>query len=220
MTETLRDLRQKIDQLDDDILALVRERLSLSAAISAAKQRTDIFRPGREAEVMHRLIAQAPEVDPAIIISIWRQIVSGSIAQQDGTTHMAVEAQSLPTAIWQFGCAMQMDPCVDMSGVMAAMDAGTPLGMVSCETAPTLAAALYASNGRYIIARTPLFAIDAVHPSYILGTGLPDESGNDASVFALSDEDGHQLVEVAGVVDDAAAAGLPETAKLIGRIAC
>lgn len=220
MTETLRDLRQKIDQLDDDILALVRERLNLSAAISAAKQHNDIFRPGREAEIMHRLTAQAPEVDPAIIVSIWRQIVSGSIAQQDGTTHMAVEAKSLPTAIWHFANAMQIDHCSDLAGVMAAMDAGTPLAMVPCDAAPALAAALYACTDRFIIAKTPLFAVDAVHPSYILGRGLPDESGNDASIFALPDDEGYQLVVVAGVAADATDAGLPELAKLIGRIAC
>ena len=220
MTDKLRDLRQKIDHLDDEILGLVRARLSLSAAISAAKNGSGIFRPGREAQVMHRLCAQAPEIAPATILSIWRQIVSGSIAQQDGTIQLAVHTDSLSTALWHFGDAMRVDECADLDAAMAAMDGGAALAMVPCDLASDVAETLYKAADRFIISRTPLFAVEGVKPSYIIGAHLPDQSGQDQTVFALPQDKGVDLVFGDGSCTNAADAGLPDTAKLIGLIAC
>ena len=47
MTDKLSELRQTINQLDDEILALVRRRMLLAADVIAAKNGGAAYRPGR-----------------------------------------------------------------------------------------------------------------------------------------------------------------------------
>ena len=54
--EQLAAIRQKIDQIDTELLALIKNRMALSAEVSQTKGPDDaIFRPGREAEMFARL---------------------------------------------------------------------------------------------------------------------------------------------------------------------
>ena len=81
MTDKLSDLRQTINQLDDDILALVRRRMELAADVIAAKSDSVAYRPGREAEVIKRLIAAAPGLPAQLVANVWRQLMTASTSR-------------------------------------------------------------------------------------------------------------------------------------------
>ena len=85
MTDHLNDLRATINRLDDEILALVQRRMTLAGDIIAAKQGRAAYRPGREAAVIERLAAAAPDLPRQLVANVWRQLMTASTALQDGS---------------------------------------------------------------------------------------------------------------------------------------
>jgi len=85
-------LRSRVDQIDDQILNLVIERAGLSGAIAAAKANqaglTDsagalAMRPGREAQVLRRLInASKGRLDPILVAEVWRNLMTSNLRAQ------------------------------------------------------------------------------------------------------------------------------------------
>ena len=82
---TLDELRRKIDEIDDELHDLLMQRTEIVAAIGALKKndRVPALRPGREATILRRLIARHKGPLPrALIVRIWRELLSGTIALQ------------------------------------------------------------------------------------------------------------------------------------------
>src|ERR1044071_3289757 len=84
MTETpksLDDLRQEIDRIDDAMHRLLIERGSIIDALVKVKRTGETgsaFRPGREADMMRRLVARHSGRLPfSAVEHIWRTIISG-----------------------------------------------------------------------------------------------------------------------------------------------
>lgn len=68
--------------LDDRILALLMDRAAIVERVAATK-RGGPLRPGREAAIIRRLLAQhAGPLPPSAIVRIWREIFACSVAQQ------------------------------------------------------------------------------------------------------------------------------------------
>jgi len=84
----LKDLRTQIDALDDQILALLEERLALSSDVAEVKNGTGaaLYQPAREKELIQRLQARAPDLPPEIIKAIFRQITAASLYLQKPQT--------------------------------------------------------------------------------------------------------------------------------------
>jgi chorismate mutase / prephenate dehydratase len=82
---SLDDLRRQIDEVDDALHDLLMRRADVVAAISSLKKGngTPALRPGREAAILRRLLArhQGP-FPPAMLMRIWREILSGTVAMQ------------------------------------------------------------------------------------------------------------------------------------------
>jgi chorismate mutase len=80
---TLDALRAEIDACDDALLALLGRRAGVVARLaqSAAKPAGTVLRPGREAAILRRLIAQGGPA-PGAVVRIWREIFASSLAQQ------------------------------------------------------------------------------------------------------------------------------------------
>lgn len=106
-------VRARIDEVDSELLRLIDERASLAVVVAAAKRAAgdgDKFglRPGREAQVMRRLLAKARQAaTPALIVRIWRELIGDSLSRQ-GPFHLAVwggkaEARTLEMARRRFG---------------------------------------------------------------------------------------------------------------------
>ena len=94
MAEILADLRVQIDALDSQLVDMLAARLELSRKVSAAK--TDngpVFRPAREAQLLTRLLADAPAGLQPLIPVVWRAIISSSIAEQRPNFTIAASAQ-------------------------------------------------------------------------------------------------------------------------------
>jgi chorismate mutase-like protein len=96
-------LRQEIDGIDDAMHDLLVRRATLVAGVAAAKARegarSPLFRPGREAAIMRRLIGRNRQpLPPDVVIRIWREIISA-------LTHLQ----------GPFGVAASTPKCVDLA---------------------------------------------------------------------------------------------------------
>jgi chorismate mutase len=85
----LESLRRAIDALDDRLLGLIEQRLAVSAAVAALKDAAGDgllkMRPGREAAVISRLVAQARRAPPEMIAQLWRAMMSYGLQAQHRT---------------------------------------------------------------------------------------------------------------------------------------
>ncbi|MEM7224811.1 MAG: chorismate mutase [Pseudomonadota bacterium] len=81
---SLNDLRKEIDAIDGALQDLLIQRTSLAQSIAAAKGDTSVFiRPGREAQVVRRLVARHSGAFPkAALVRLWRDIISAVTALQ------------------------------------------------------------------------------------------------------------------------------------------
>ncbi len=79
------DIREAIDQLDCQLVALLAERQKMIAAASKVKPSRDNIRdPERIEEVIKLVLQQAEKVglDAAIAEPVWRQLIESSIAYE------------------------------------------------------------------------------------------------------------------------------------------
>ena len=79
MTQDLAALREQIDQIDDQLLALLDQRMELAKQVAQAKQETGkaIFDPEREKQLFERLEQKLADkhYDSEKIIKIWEPIL-------------------------------------------------------------------------------------------------------------------------------------------------
>ena len=219
MSDKLHELRDAIDQIDAEILQLIAHRMTLSDEVIAAKNGEAAFRPGREAALVRRLAAMESDMAPAVLLGIWRQIMAASLTRQNKDVTFAVHQAALPAAIWHMGSALTARHCDDFDAVLALLDtARCRYGLVPATTDDTaLAQAICATPKIYIMARTPLFPIPTVTPAYILADYLPDESGDDISLFAVPRaDDSLQILAVEGYFDDHLPEACGPAARLLG----
>lgn len=219
MSDKLHELRDAIDQIDAEILQLIAHRMTLSDEVIAAKNGEAAFRPGREAALVRRLAAMDSDMAPAVLLGIWRQIMAASLTRQNKDVTFAVHQAALPAAIWHMGSALTARHCDDFDAVLALLDtARCRYGLVPATTDDTaLAQAICATPNIYIMARTPLFPIPTLTPAYILADYLPDESGDDISLFAVPRaDDSLQIVAVDGYFDDHLPEACGPAARLLG----
>lgn len=106
-------VRARIDQVDAELLRLIDERASLAAAVAQAKRAAGDggkfgLRPGREAQVMRRLLGrERAAATPALIVRVWRELIGDSLSRQ-GPFELSVwggkaEARVLEMARRRFG---------------------------------------------------------------------------------------------------------------------
>jgi chorismate mutase/prephenate dehydratase len=77
MSEFLKQHRDKIDAIDEQLLGLVNERAQLAREIGALKNGGPIYRPEREAQVLRRLLEQNKgPLSGEAVTAIFRQIMA------------------------------------------------------------------------------------------------------------------------------------------------
>ena len=219
MSEKLHELRDAIDEIDTEILQLIAHRMTLSDAVIAAKKGEAAFRPGREAALVRRLAAMHSNIEPVVMLGIWRQIMAASLTRQNKDLIFAVHQAALPAAIWHMGSALSARHCDDLDSVLAELEsASCRYGLVPATADDTvLAQAVCAAPKIYIMARTPLFPIPTVMPAFILADYLPDESGDDISLFAVpQSDDSFKIVSVDGYFADHLPEACDPSAQLLG----
>ena len=101
-TPSLEDLRRSIDQLDDALQDVLIRRAEVVAAVARLKQAdaTPPIRPGREAQILRRLVARHHGPFPrALLVRLWREILSGTTGMQ-ADIQVAVFAPGTGTGLW------------------------------------------------------------------------------------------------------------------------
>ncbi len=77
MSDELKNFRNQIDTIDEQLLALVNERAKLARAIGNLKQGDPIYRPEREAQVLRRLLERnTGPLSEEAVTAIFRSVMS------------------------------------------------------------------------------------------------------------------------------------------------
>jgi chorismate mutase/prephenate dehydratase len=82
---TLAELRAQLDEVDDAIHDLLMRRAEVVGAVAKLTTRGDkiAFRPGREAEIVRRLLARhRPPLPPRVLPRLWRELFAATTAMQ------------------------------------------------------------------------------------------------------------------------------------------
>ncbi|MFN3511582.1 MAG: chorismate mutase [Phenylobacterium sp.] len=88
-------VRARIDVIDQELLKLVDERAALAREVAAAKAAAgdaDKFglRPGRETQLLRRLLALPRQAaSAALVVRLWRELIGDSLSRQ-GPFHLSV----------------------------------------------------------------------------------------------------------------------------------
>ena len=215
MTDKLSELRQTINQLDDEILALVRRRMVLAADVIAAKNGGAAYRPGREAEVMDRLVAAAPDLPARLVVNLWRQLMTASTALQNDSMTIAVHRDAMAVAGWHFGGFFTTVGCDDLALVRQAMEKGADIALVPAGYESEMAGWLFDEPGLHVIARTPPVTGSTLVPVWMIGRQPADPVAEECTLVARHGTGGPELELVVGRHDSAAEDG----ARVIGVIA-
>lgn len=79
-SDTLKDLRSEIDLIDDALHDLLVRRSAVADRIAAAKNGSGIVVPGREAQVLRRLLARHVGSFPKpVLVRVWRELFSAQV---------------------------------------------------------------------------------------------------------------------------------------------
>lgn len=86
LAPTLDGIRGEIDRIDEALLDLVSARMSATRRVAALKDTNGDcslkLRPAREAHVLSRMIARAPDVDPMLIRQLWTSLMAHGLHEQ------------------------------------------------------------------------------------------------------------------------------------------
>ena len=130
-SNNLDDLRAEIDTIDESLHDLIMRRAEVVARVKDAKQGAGggVFRPGREAEVLRRLVGRhTGDLPSAVIVRIWRELISAFVSMQ-GAFKIAVWDAEDP-AYWDiardhFGSQTPLTRHATTRGVLQAIADGS-----------------------------------------------------------------------------------------------
>ncbi|HEU4621294.1 MAG TPA: prephenate dehydratase [Burkholderiaceae bacterium] len=131
MEEELKPLREGIDALDEQIIALLSERAKLAQAVGEIKKRhrAPAFRPEREAEVLRNIMAKNPGPLPGEGLRlIYREVMSACRALESVTrvAFLGPSGTFSEAAVHaQFGRSVDAIACSSIDEVFRATEAGT-----------------------------------------------------------------------------------------------
>ena len=82
--EELKRIREKIDELDTELLNLINQRASLAIEAGETKKEEVIYKPEREADILRKLKKTNPgPLNEQQILNIFKEIISSCRAQED-----------------------------------------------------------------------------------------------------------------------------------------
>lgn len=136
----LKNLRSKIDGLDEKIVGLLNERARLALKIAGVKnkQGSAVYCPDRETQVLKSVAALSRgPLGAAAVQSIYREIMASSIALEKplSISYLGPEATfTHQAALKKFGASVTYVPCDSIADVFAEVEKGaTDYGVVPIE---------------------------------------------------------------------------------------
>lgn len=140
MDKSLNDIRVQIDALDQELLTLLNRRAALANEVGAIKRKegSAVFRPEREAQVIHGLQTANPgPLKGSNVASIWREIMSACRALEapQRVAYLGPAGTfSEQAALQFFGASIEHVPCNSIDEVFRMTSAGTAeFGVVPVE---------------------------------------------------------------------------------------
>lgn len=213
-SETLADLRGEIDRIDARMHEILMERGEIIDRLIAVKARTgsgSAFRPGREADMMRRLVSAHKGILPLDTVeSIWRIIISTfTFVQAAYSVHADVSAGDAPIrdcCRFHFGFTVPFVPHVGIAGVIDAVAASDgDLGLIPVNTAAAAGAwwtRLTEPSAPKIIARLP-FVERRDHPAgmplFVIAKPLTDGAARDVVLYSVEFEGGNNALAAISV---------------------
>lgn len=126
---SLATLRRAIDSVDDQLHDLLMQRAELVTEVAQAKVQeggaaAPVFRPGREAEILRRLVSRNRAPLPAdLVVRLWREIMVTSSRLQGPLTVAVCKTAGADLAAEHFGAAV-LRPVKSAAAVLAAVAKG------------------------------------------------------------------------------------------------
>ena len=197
---TLADLRRRIDELDDALHDILIERAGIVETVGALKQRdaTPPLRPGREAQIIHRLLARHRGAFPkATLVRLWRELLAGTIAIQ---VDLQIAVYAWMSGLWDlardhYGSQTAMSGFRSAGEVLRALGDGRAmlgvLPMPGQQDGEAWWRFLVGSDAPVlrVIARLPFGARGNARAdggdALVVGAIDPEESGADRSLFMI-----------------------------------
>ena len=219
----LTKLRDEIDAIDQELLALLGKRSAISGRVRVAKAGDGVkLRPGREAKIMRALlVANKGYFAERSLLRIWREIFSASLASQ-GAYSTAVLAQGGDSVIWDlaydhFGAGGTFTRCTTSRRVLEAVAHGEEaLGVLPtpdpADENPWWQHLLIqpeaadAATPPRIIARLPFWKSgkpDNGETAVVVAAMEPDPSGDDRTFMAIDLAGEVSQNRLAGAISDA-----------------
>jgi chorismate mutase len=214
-------LRAELDRIDNAIHALLIERAGVVEHVGRSGKPA-AFRPGREAAIIRRLLAQHEGHLPRLtLFRIWREMLAGTTAMQAPFVVAAESAAMTQIAREHFGALTPMR--VQASAGQALNEVHNRNAAVAVLPFPSETGAWWGTLLRldqrlYINARLPFWAPRPegapAAQAVVVASTPPDPSGEDRSFLALElDAD----VSRARIASELAAAGLPPETIVLSR---
>jgi len=201
--ETLADLRIEIDRIDADLHALLIARGEIIDRLIAVKARQgggSAFRPGREADMMRKIVSRHEGLLPVDTVeSIWRIIISTfTYVQSPYSVHADIsggDAAMRDCCRFHFGFTVPYIVHQGTGGVIEAVaQAKGDLGLVKVEASAAAGAwwrALCDPQAPKIIARLP-FVERPDHPAgmplFVIARPLSDAASRETLLYSIGIE--------------------------------
>ncbi len=195
----LEALRAEIDRVDGEMLALLTARAGIVAEVGAGKATSGgpVFRPGRQAALLRRLVernagpqtaqTQTPQTQTAqTLVQVWTAIIAGSILQQKSDFRVAVAGDADQALLAQsfFGAAIPQSRFAQSAEALDALVAGRADAAVLPSAGSWW---LDLPQGLRIVAGAPLLRpADAPPQALIVTRSEADPSGADLVLVRLS----------------------------------
>ncbi len=204
-SETLEDLRNEIDQIDDALHDLMMRRAQISHAIARVKQGQDAgtgglapaFRPAREAAILRRLLDRHEGgLPPRVLARIWREMIAASLSVQTRFQLHVYSAdhhsQFVDLAHAHFGSFTPVRTHTRQSLVVhACAEEPDSIGVVPLpeieEAGPAWWAQLAPAGekGPRVVAKLPFVAADGEIAAYAIAAIEQEPSGDDTTLLLL-----------------------------------
>lgn len=200
----LATFRSQIDGIDDQIIALLKERIGIVNRVGALKHNAKPgecpIRPGREAEMVRRIVEEFKDSDfpPAAAASIWRTIIGASTSVEAPLTISAFTPDRDKDYYWlareYFSVAAPITRQPQVRRVIGdVIDGKAAVGIIpmphSADTASWWTNLLEQGDMPKIFARIPFVHAETPgrdFPSALaIARIMPEASGNDHSLLAL-----------------------------------
>jgi chorismate mutase len=195
---TLSAVRAQLDAIDDSLHDLLMQRAAIVDGLASSRAKSGtILRPGREADILRRLLARhAGPLPRAALVRLWRELFAASIQQQGGFS-VAVYAREPAMARLvpeHFGALTAARTHPTPSRALAAVTRGEAsvavLPFPEDADAPEMEwwPALNAPQ-LSVVARLPFFADgEAEADALVVAPGAPDPSEHDLSLLLLESD--------------------------------